>query len=135
LKVSRAEPKLTEENIQQPVQEERDEPTLTEAITPSDTQVSKEALPELPTEGLVVPKGRNRQVVAAGKLFDMTAAEKAAWNKTKIDFAEAAPELKGLSDKAVAAKMMDRKWVDGTIVKLRDKAARSEERRVGKECE
>jgi len=65
--------------------------------------------------------------VAAGKLFDMTAAEKVAWNKTKIDFAEAAPELKGLSDKAVAAKMMDRKWVDGTIVKLRDKAAAFDE--------
>ena len=61
--------------------------------------------------------------VAAGKLFDMTAAEKVAWNKTKIDFAEAAPELKGLSDKAVAAKMMDRKWVDGTIIKLREQAA------------
>lgn len=65
--------------------------------------------------------------VSAGKLFDMTAAEKVAWNKTKIDFAEAAPELKGLSDKAVAAKMMDRKWVDGTIVKLRDKAAAFDE--------
>lgn len=65
--------------------------------------------------------------VAAGKLFDMTAAEKVAWNKTKIDFAEAAPDLKGLSDKAVAAKMMDRKWVDGTIVKLREKAAAFDE--------
>lgn len=65
--------------------------------------------------------------VAAGKLFDMTAAEKVAWGKTKIDFAEAAPELKGLSDKAVAAKIMDRKWVDGTIVKLRDKAAAFDE--------
>ena len=61
--------------------------------------------------------------VAAGKLFDMTAAEKVAWSKTKVDFAEAAPELKGLSDKAIANKMMDRKWVDGTIVKLREQAA------------
>ena len=68
-KISRAEPTFTEESIQQPVEEARVEPTFTEAITPSDTQVSKEALPELPTEGLVVPKGRNRQVVAAGKLF------------------------------------------------------------------
>lgn len=61
--------------------------------------------------------------VAAGKLFDMTAAEKVAWSKTKVDFAEAAPELKGLSDKAIANKMMDRKWVDGAIVKLREQAA------------
>jgi hypothetical protein len=65
--------------------------------------------------------------VAAGKLFDMTAAEKVAWSKTKIDFAEAAPDLKGLSDKAVAAKMMDRKWVDATIVKIREKAAAFDE--------
>jgi hypothetical protein len=65
--------------------------------------------------------------VAAGKLFDMTAAEKVAWNKTKVDFAEAAPDLKGLSDKAVAAKMMDRKWVDATIVKIREKAAAFDE--------
>lgn len=65
--------------------------------------------------------------VAAGKLFDMSAAEKVAWGKTKIDFAEAAPELKGLSDKAVAAKMMDRKWVNDTIIKFRDKAAAFDE--------
>jgi len=65
--------------------------------------------------------------VAAGKLFDMTAAEKVAWSKTKVDFAEAAPDLKGLSDKAVAAKMMDRKWVDGTIVKIREKASAFDE--------
>lgn len=65
--------------------------------------------------------------VAAGKLFDMSAAEKVAWGKTKIDFAEAAPELKGLSDKAVAAKMMDRKWVNDTIIKFRNKAAAFDE--------
>ena len=61
--------------------------------------------------------------VAAGKLFDMSAAEKVAWNKTKVDLAAAAPELKGLSDKAVAAKMMDRKWVNDTIDKIRQQAA------------
>jgi hypothetical protein len=59
--------------------------------------------------------------VAAGKLFDMDAAEKIAWSKTKVDFAEAAPELKGLSDKAIAAKMMDRQWIADTISNLREK--------------
>jgi len=59
--------------------------------------------------------------VAAGKLFDMSAAEKVAWNKTKIDFADASPELKGLSDKAVANKMMDREWIADTIRTLREK--------------
>jgi hypothetical protein len=59
--------------------------------------------------------------VAAGKLFDMDAAEKVAWNKTKIDFAEAVPDLKGLSDKAIASKMMDRQWIADTISNLREK--------------
>jgi hypothetical protein len=57
------------------------------------------------------------------RAFDLTAEERIAWKKTKVDFVEAAPELKGLSDKAIANKMMDRKWVDGTIVKLREQAA------------
>jgi len=65
--------------------------------------------------------------VAAGKLFDMSAAEKVAWNKTKVDLATAAPELKGLSDKAVAAKMMDRQWVNDTINKIRQQAAAFDE--------
>jgi hypothetical protein len=59
--------------------------------------------------------------VAAGKLFDMDAAEKVAWSKTKVDFAEAAPDLKGLSDKAIATKMMDRQWIADTISNLREK--------------
>lgn len=59
--------------------------------------------------------------VAAGKLFDMSAAEKVAWKKTKVDLAEVAPELKGLDDKAIAAKMMDRKWIADTISNLREK--------------
>lgn len=59
--------------------------------------------------------------IAAGKLFDMTAAEKVAWDRTKVDLAVVAPELKGLSDKAVAAKMMDREWIANTISNLREK--------------
>ena len=59
--------------------------------------------------------------VAAGKLFDMDAAEKVAWSKTKVDFAEAAPDLKGLSDKAIATKMMDRQWIADTIRNLQEK--------------
>jgi len=58
--------------------------------------------------------------VAAGKLFDMSAAEKVAWNKTKVDLATVAPELKTLSDKAVANKMMDRQWIQDTINKLQE---------------
>jgi hypothetical protein len=57
--------------------------------------------------------------VQSGKRFDMTAGERVAWEKTKVDFGAAVPELKGLSDKAIAGKMMDRQWVSDTVAKLR----------------
>jgi hypothetical protein len=70
--------------------------------------------------------GRNlntaSQKVAAGQNFALSAAEKVAWEKTKVDLAAAAPELKGLSDKAIANKMMDREWADGAITKARQQA-------------
>jgi hypothetical protein len=70
--------------------------------------------------------GRNlntaSQKVAAGQNFALSAAEKVAWEKTKVDLAAAAPELKGLSDKAIANKIMDREWADGAITKARQQA-------------
>ena len=58
----------------------------------------------------------------AGRMFDMTAAEKVAWNKTKVDLAEVAPGMKSLTDKAVAAKMQDRAWVQDAVSKAQEKA-------------
>lgn len=63
----------------------------------------------------------------AGRAFDMTAAEKVAWNKTKVDLAEVAPGFKALDDKAVAAKMMDRQWAAETAQKAREQAAAFEQ--------
>lgn len=60
--------------------------------------------------------------VTAGKAFDMTAAEKVAWNKTKVDLAEVMPGMKALDDKAIAVKMMDRDWVQEAVVKAKQKA-------------
>ena len=62
------------------------------------------------------------QKVAAGQNFALSASEKVAWEKTKVDLAAAAPELKGLSDKAIANKMMDREWADNAINKARQQA-------------
>ena len=61
--------------------------------------------------------------VTAGKLFDLTATEKIAWEKAKVDFAEVAPGFKSLTNKAIAEKMMDRKWIEETVAKAREKAA------------
>lgn len=62
------------------------------------------------------------QKVASGRNFALSASEKVAWEKTKVDLAAAAPELKGLSDKAIANKMMDREWADNAITKARQQA-------------
>lgn len=59
----------------------------------------------------------------AGRMFDMTAAEKVAWNKTKVDLAEVAPGFKALNDRAVAAKMLDREWIQDTLQKAKQKEA------------
>jgi len=56
------------------------------------------------------------------RAFNLTAAEKVAWDKAKIDFAEVAPGFKSLTDKAIAQKMMDRKWIEETVAKAREKA-------------
>lgn len=65
--------------------------------------------------------------MASNQPFALTAAEKVAWEKTKVDLAAATPELKGLTDKAIAAKMMDRQWIADTIQKVKDKALANEQ--------
>lgn len=67
------------------------------------------------------------QKVSAGRSFDMTAAEKVAWNRTKVDLADVQPGFKSLDDKAIASKMMDREWVQDAISKAREKAAAFEQ--------
>lgn len=65
--------------------------------------------------------------VSEGKLFDLTAAEKVAWDRTKVDLAEISPGFRVLSDKALAEKMMDRQWIAETVIKAREKAAMYEQ--------
>jgi hypothetical protein len=52
----------------------------------------------------------------------MSAEQRIAWNKTKVDLAEVAPGFKTLSDKALASKMQDRAWVQDAIGKAQQKA-------------
>ena len=60
--------------------------------------------------------------LAAGKAFDMTLAEKAAWKATRTDLSEIMPGFKALDEKAIVAKMQDRAWVDSAIAKARQEA-------------
>lgn len=75
--------------------------------------------------------------VTAGKPFDMTAAERVAWNKATVDIKELGAGFNKLDDKAIAQKMMDRQWVEGAITKARqqeqafaDIAARAQNERM-----
>ena len=52
----------------------------------------------------------------------MSAEQRIAWNKTKVDLAEVEPGFKTLSDKALAGKMQDRAWVQDAIAKAQQKA-------------
>jgi hypothetical protein len=58
----------------------------------------------------------------AGRMFDLTAAEKVAFDKTRIELADVVPGMKTLTDKAVATKMQDRAWVQDAIGKAQDRA-------------
>jgi hypothetical protein len=87
----------------------------------------KGATPEI----FMADTGANLQSAAqkatAGRMFDMTAAEKVAWDKTKVDLADVVPGMKTLNDKAIAAKMMDREWVQDAITKAKQKAKMQDE--------
>jgi hypothetical protein len=61
--------------------------------------------------------------ITEGRRFALSATEKIAWERTKVDLSEVAPGFKALNDKAIAEKMMDRQWVSQTVQKARDKAA------------
>lgn len=56
------------------------------------------------------------------KAFDLTAEERIAFNKTKVDLAQVEPGYAKLSDKQITERMMDRQWVADTIQKARQQA-------------
>lgn len=65
--------------------------------------------------------------ITAGRLFDLSATEKIAWDKTKIDLAEIEPGFTKLSDTAVVERMLDRQWVADAVKKAKEKAAAFEQ--------
>ena len=94
---------------------------LTGKLVPIDTTV-KGATPNILMAGTSHSLDTAAGKVVSGQQYRMNAAEKVAWNKTKVDLASSAPELSSLSDVQVAQKMMDRQWVSDTIAKARQKA-------------
>jgi hypothetical protein len=64
---------------------------------------------------------------ASGRTFDFTAAEKVAFDRTRVDLAEIVPGMKSLSDKTIATRILDREFVQNAITKARDKAVAFEQ--------
>lgn len=63
------------------------------------------------------------ELLASGKSPALMSAEqKIAWEKTKVDLADVVPGMKALDDKTIAAKMMDRAWIQEAITKANEKA-------------
>ncbi len=75
-----------------------------------------------PYTRIVKKEGETTFERGVNQAFAMTAEEKIAFDKTRVDLAEAVPGMKALSDKAVATKIQDREWVQDAITKARDKA-------------
>ena len=95
---------------------------VTGRLVPVDTTL-RGATPDIQ---IIESTGKNlagaADLLASGKSPAlMTAEQRIAWNKTTVDLAEVAPGMKAMSDKAIAAKMQDRAWVQDTITKAQQK--------------
>lgn len=94
---------------------------VTGRLVPADRGV-KGATPEVFQANTGASLSTAAEKVAAGKKFDLTAAEKVAWDKTAVDIKQISSEFNSLSPKQVAEKMADRQWVQGAIEKANQKA-------------
>jgi hypothetical protein len=56
------------------------------------------------------------------RAFDLTAPELAVWKNTRASLDQLDPRYKGLSDKEIVSRMMDRKWVEDAVVTARQKS-------------
>lgn len=94
---------------------------ITGRLRPADQGV-KGATPEIfmGDTGANLKSASNK--VASGQGFNMTAAEKVAWDRTSVDIKTVSPDLAKLSDKQIMSKMADREWVQSTIDKANQKA-------------
>jgi hypothetical protein len=80
-----------------------------------------------PATQIIESTGKNLQgaadLLASGKSPALlTAEQKIAWEKTKVNLAEVMPGVKKLDDKAILAKMQDREWVQSAIDAANQKA-------------
>jgi hypothetical protein len=101
---------------------------VTGKLVPADTTL-RGATPDIQ---IIESTGKNlsgaADLLASGKSPAlMTAEQKIAWDKTKVDLAEVVPSMKALSDKAIASKMMDREWIKQAIDKATQMAKMQDE--------
>jgi hypothetical protein len=80
---------------------------------------ASQAAPAFQTPGSSLSSAADK--LSRGQRFALTADEMVAWNKTSVELAELMPGMKTLSQKAIAEKMMDRKWVESALKKAVEK--------------
>lgn len=73
-------------------------------------------------EGENVPRTGGTTTKMAPRRFALTAEERIAWEKTKVNLGEIVPGMRALTDEAIAARMGDRAWVEQTVAAARAKA-------------
>ena len=93
---------------------------ITGRLVPA-SQGVKGATPEVFMESTGKALKSASEKIAANKSFDLTAAEKVAWDKTAVDIQAVLPEFKLLSPQEISAKMADRAWVRSTVDKIQQK--------------
>lgn len=90
-----------------------------------------------PYTRIIKKEGETTFERGVSRAFDLTAEERIAWNKAKAEFETLGTEYAKLDDKAIAQKLMDRKWVESAVTKARqqeqafaDIAARAKDERM-----
>jgi hypothetical protein len=75
-----------------------------------------------PYTRIVKTEGETTFERGVNQAFAMTAEEKIAWNKLKVDLGEVVPGMKTLSNETIFNRLQDVEWAKDAVKKARDKA-------------
>jgi len=75
-----------------------------------------------PYTRIVKTEGETTFERGVNQAFAMTAEEKIAWNKLKVDLGEVVPGMKTLSNETILNRLQDVEWAKDAVKKARDKA-------------
>jgi len=80
-----------------------------------------------PYTRIVKTEGETTFERGVSQAFAMTAEEKIAWNKLKVDLGEVVPSMKTLSNESILNRIQDVEWAKDAVKKAREKAVAYQE--------